>query len=137
MVLPVPSSFQFADDEVGEVSADIVENYNLLQENRLKLAAEREKLLQHFQFSEEGIAIFSYDRQQVYANSHFLQFLNVILDKPTLETEHLFSDPNFAEVVHFLDERSHRENMFSKRIDRSGKQFNVRVIIFDDRSFEL
>ncbi|HAR38182.1 MAG: hypothetical protein A2W86_08340 [Bacteroidetes bacterium GWD2_45_23] len=135
--LPVPSSFQFADDEVGEVSADIVENYNLLQENRLKLAAEREKLLQHFQFSEEGIAIFSNNRQQVYANSHFLQFLNVILDKPTLETEHLFSDPNFAEVVYFLDERSHKENMFSKRIDRSGKQFNVRVIIFDDRSFEL
>ncbi len=135
--LPVPSSFQFADDEVGEVSADIVENYNLLQENRLKLAAEREKLLQHFQFSEEGIAIFSHDRQQVYANSHFLQFLNVILDKPTLETEQLFSDPNFEEVVHFLDERSQNGNMFSKRIDRSGKQFNVRVIIFDDRSFEL
>ena len=135
--LPVPSSFQFADDEVGEVSADIVENYNLLQENRRKLVAEREKLLQHFQFSEEGIAIFSPNRQKIYANSHFLQFLNVILDKPTLETEHLFSDPNFAEVVHFLDEHPQNENIFSKRVDRSGKQFNVRVIIFDDRSFEL
>lgn len=134
---PLSSSFQFADDEVGEVSADIVENYNLLQENRRKLAAEREKLLQHFQFSEEGIAIFSSNRQQVYANSHFLQFLNVILDKPTLETEHLFTDPNFAEVVHFLDEHPQNENIFSKRIDKSGKQFNVRVIIFDDQSFEL
>ncbi|MBK5195549.1 MAG: two-component sensor histidine kinase, partial [Proteiniphilum sp.] len=43
----IPPSFIFTDDEVGEVSADIVENYNLLQENRRKLAAEREKLLQH------------------------------------------------------------------------------------------
>ncbi|NLY25193.1 MAG: two-component sensor histidine kinase, partial [Bacteroidales bacterium] len=47
----IPPSLIFTDDEVGEVSADIVENYNLLQENRRKLAAEREKLLQHFQFS--------------------------------------------------------------------------------------
>ncbi len=135
--LPIPSSFLFTDDEVGEVSADIVENYNLLQENRRKLAAEREKLLQHFQFSEEGIAIFSQDQQQVYANSHFLQFLNVIFDKPTLDTEQLFSDPNFQDIVRFLNERSPMENMFTKRIDKSGKQLNVRVIIFDDESFEL
>src|SRR5690554_8197554 len=27
--------------------------------------------------------------------------------------------------------------MFSKRIERSGKQFNVRVIVFEDESFEL
>jgi len=135
--LPIPDSFQFSDDEVGEVSADIVESYNLLRENRRKLEAEREKLLQHFQFSEEGIAIFSQDRHQVYANSHFLQFLNVILDKPTLETEQLFSDPNFKDIVQFLNEPSPKENVFSTRVEKSGKQFNVRVIIFDDRSFEL
>lgn len=135
--LPIPSSFLFTDDEVGEVSADIVENYNLLQENRRKLAAEREKLLQHFQLSEEGIAIFSQDRQQIYANAHFLQFLNVILDKPTLDTGQLFTDTNFQEIVRFLNERSHTENMFTKRIVKSGKQFNVRAIIFDDESFEL
>jgi len=61
----------------------------------------REKLLQHFQFSEEGIAIFSPNRQQEYVNAHFLQFLNVILDKPTLDTEQLFTDPNFKDIVHF------------------------------------
>src|SRR5690606_21753415 len=32
--VPIPDSFKFADDEVGEVSADLVENYNLLQDNR-------------------------------------------------------------------------------------------------------
>lgn len=134
---PIPASFEFADDEVGEVSADIVENYSMLQENRRELAAEREKLLQHFQLSEEGIAIFSHERHQVYANAHFLQFLNVIIDKPTLETEHLFSDPNFVDIVRFLDAYPKKENKFSTRIERSGKQFLVRVIVFDDRSFEL
>lgn len=90
-----------------------------------------------FQLSEEGIAIFSQDRQQIYANAHFLQFLNVILDKPTLDTGQLFTDTNFQEIVRFLNERSHTENMFTKRIVKSGKQFNVRAIIFDDESFEL
>ena len=133
----IPPSFVFADDEVGEVSAAIVENYNLLQENRRRLATEREKLLQHFQFSEEGIAIFSEERKEVYANSHFLQYLNLILESPTLLTENLFADPAFKEVVGFLDRNDADGNVFSKRMEKSGKMFNVRVIIFEDRSFEL
>lgn len=133
----IPASFVFADDEVGEVSADIVENYNLLQENRRKLAAEREKLLQHFQLSEEGIAIFSKDRREIYANSHFLQFLNMILDNPTLETELIFEDPIFSEFVNFLNTKPREGNIFSKRIEKSGRQFNVRIIIFEDESFEF
>ena len=133
----IPPSFVFADDEVGEVSAAIVENYNLLQENRRRLAAEREKLLQHFQFSEEGIAIFSEERKEVYANSHFLQYINLILESPTLMTENLFTDPAFKEVVGFLDRNDSDGNVFSKRMEKSGKMFNVRVIIFEDRSFEL
>ena len=76
------------------MSADIVSHYSLLQDNRRQLAAEREKLLQHFQYSEEGITIFSKERK-VYANSYFLQFLNVILDKPTLEVEQLFQKQSF------------------------------------------
>ncbi len=135
--VPVPHDFHFSDDEVGKVSADIVEHYNLLQDNRRKLATEREKLLQHFQYSEEGIAIFSEDRKKVYTNSYFLQFLNVILDKPTLEIEQLFLEPEFADVVAFLDQKGREDNIYTKRVDKSGRQFNVRVIIFDDESFEL
>lgn len=133
----IPVNFTFADDEVGEVSADIVENYNLLQANRRKLATEREKLLQHFQLSEEGIAIFSKDRREIYANSHFLQFLNMILDNPTLETELIFDDPFFGEFANFLNAKPREGNIFSKRIEKSGRQFNVRIIIFEDESFEF
>ncbi|MEA5063371.1 MAG: ATP-binding protein, partial [Petrimonas sp.] len=129
--------FEFPDDEIGEISAEIVENYNLLKENRKKLALEREKLIQHFQFSEEGIAIFSEERKKIYANSHFLQFLNVIADKPVLEDEYLFSDPDFEEIVAFLDSTGRTGNVFSTRIEKSGKKFNVRVIIFEDKNFEI
>lgn len=134
---PVPTSFEFSDDEVGEVSSDIVENYNLLQDNRRKVLLEREKLLQHFQYSEEGIAIYSKDWKKIYANSHFLQYLNEIIDKPTLETEYFFSDPNFSDFIDFLKNDSREENMFTKRLHKNGKKYHLRIIIFDDESFEL
>lgn len=135
--MPIPADFTFADDEVGEVSADIVENYKQLRDNQRKLATEREKLLQHFQYSEEGIAIFSKERKKIYTNSHFLQYLNIILNTPTLEIEQLFNSEEFSEIVAFLDNEEKTSNVFSQRFDKSGKQFNVRVIIFDDDSFEF
>lgn len=134
---PAKMPDSFSDDEVGEISANIIENYNLLQENRRNLALEREKLLQHFQYSEEGIAIFTKNKKAIYSNSHFLQYLNVVLDKPIFEVEQLFSDANFSDITLFLDLSVRNENIFTKRIDKNGKQFNIRVIIFDDLSFEL
>ena len=133
----MPSGFWFSDDEVGQVSADIVEHYTLLQENRRKLAAEREKLLQHFQYSEEGIAIFTAEREKIYANSYFLQFLNVILDEPTLEVEQIFREPVFGDLVAFLDQKDRGHNPHTQQIEKSGRQFLVRVIVFDDESFEI
>lgn len=135
--MPISKVSEYHDSEVGQISADIIENYNLLQENRKQLAAEREKLLQHFQYSEEGIAIFSVDRKNMYANSHFLQYLNLIIDKPTFEIEQVLNDYNFEEFIHFLDDQTRTENVLTKRFDKNGKQFNVRILIFDDGSFEL
>ena len=134
---PQKTTFRFPDDEVGEVSAEIVENYNLLKESRVRLSVEREKLLQHFQYSKEGIAIFSEDKKKIYANSHFLQYLNLILDKPTQQVEQLFHDSDFEEVTLFLNSASRSENVFIYRIAKNGKRFLVRVIVFDDNSFEI
>ncbi len=134
---PISRPMNYMDDEIGEISADIIENYNLLQQNRKQLALEREKLLQHFQYSEEGIAIFSSDRKKIYANPHFLQYLNVIADTTVLDAEKVFTDPHFSDVVRFLEIKPQKENIYTKRIEKSGKQFNVRVIVFDDESFEI
>ena len=134
---PIPSGFRFSGDEVGQVSADIVEHYTLLQENRRKLASEREKLLQHFQYSEEGIAIFSEQCEKIYANSYFLQFLNVILDKPTLEVEQLFLEPVFSDLVAFIDRKDRGSTPYTQQIEKSGRQFLVRIIVFGDESFEI
>ncbi len=130
-------NFNFPDDEVGSISADIVENYKLLQENRKKVLLEREKLLQHFHYSEEGIAIFSGDKQLIYANDHFMQYLNAIIDKPCMNAVDLFSDENFQQVVAFIDYSKRNKNTYKERIHKNGRRFSLRVIIFDDHSFEL
>ena len=36
-----------------------------------------------------------------------------------------------------MEIKPRKENIYTKRIEKSGKQFNVRVIVFDDESFEI
>lgn len=133
----VPEDVSFPDDELGEIGANIVDNYNLLQKNKRKLSLEREKLLQHFQYSEEGIAIFTKKKKKIYANAHFLQYLNMILDDPSLNASAALTDENFKEIMEFLKTKPRYDSIHSKRIEKNGKQLNLRVIVFDDNSFEL
>ncbi|MFA7104493.1 MAG: ATP-binding protein [Dysgonamonadaceae bacterium] len=132
----LPTSFVM-DNEVHAISSDIIDNYKLLQDNRKKLTIERERLLQHFQYSEEGIVIFTAEGVKIYANSHFLQYLNVIVDKPTLEVESILKDINFVDFIDFWKYHKVDENVYLRRIEKNGKQFNVRMIVFDDNSFEI
>lgn len=131
------TEFSFPNDEVGEVSEAIAENYQLLQENRLQLAHEREKLLQHFEYAEEGIAIFSKERKKQYANTHFLQYINLILDKSSVSAEAILADESFQDAVAFLDDDKSAEIMYSKRVHKNGKRFSIRVIKFEDGNFEI
>ena len=80
---------RFPDTELGEIGNRIVTNYRLLRESRNLLDTEREKLIRHFHYSDEGICIFSPDGDKIYANSHFIQHLNTILDEP------IFNDNSF------------------------------------------
>lgn len=134
---PVKFDFTFPNDEVGEISANIVENYQLLQESKLKLSVEREKIIQHFHYSEEGIAIFSKERKNIYANLHFIQFINTIIDESVEDIESIFNCDELNDFVRFIELDQREENMFTKRVEKNGKKFNMRTIVFDDSSFEL
>ncbi len=134
---PVRFDFTFPNNEIGEISANIVENYKLLQESKHKLSVEREKLIQHFHYSEEGIAIFSKEWKNIYSNLYFIQFLNAIMDEPTEDIEDIFNCTELEDFVQFIESEQREENMFTKRIEKNGKKYNVRTIIFDDSSFEL
>jgi signal transduction histidine kinase len=93
----------------------------------------------------EGISIFSPEKNKILANSHFIQFINMISDKSTISAEHIFSIPEFSKVLEFVDQ--YRETalqipnkelpQIEYTIEKSEKFFQVRCIIFVDRSFEV
>jgi signal transduction histidine kinase len=131
---------QFPKDELGEIGSKIAENYRQLQENKKEIALEREKLLQHVHSSEEGLCFFSAESVEFY-NGLFIQYLNVITDLTNSNPAIIFTDKAFEKVTEFLSNCEAGDNTgdtyFETQIDKHGKNFAVRVNVFDDQSFEI
>jgi len=107
-----------------------------LKTDRQMMLLEREKLLEHFQHSEEGISLFNPDMENIYANSLFFQYLNTILNQTTSTVNDLFKSPAFNEIVQFLHNPK-GERFIEVKIQISGNSFIVQEIIFSDKSFEI
>jgi len=123
-------------NDLKELATLINDVYSNLESKEKDISIEREKLLGHFQFSEEGISFFSETMELVYTNSYFVQYLNVILDKPTFDVTNLFQSPLFEEVVNFI-ENPGDEKKYKGKITSNGNYFSVRAIVFEDKSFEI
>lgn len=134
---------RFPDTELGEIGNRIVTNYRLLRESRNLLDTEREKLIRHFHYSDEGICIFSPDGDKIYANSHFIQHLNTILDKPTSDATAILRAKDFGDLREFLQRhrpvnpQSASIPIYETKLTREGRHFAVRLLIFNDNSFEI
>ncbi|MDP2338316.1 MAG: ATP-binding protein [Bacteroidota bacterium] len=135
----------FQDNELGVIRKQIIQIYDNLKTAKDELTSEKEKLYGHLQVLKEGISIFSAEKHKILANSHFIQFINMISEKSTISAEHFFSIPEFGKVLEFIDQ--HRENdihtqnkelpQIEYTIEKSEKFFQVRCIIFVDKSFEV
>lgn len=135
----------FQDNELGVIRRQIIQIYDNLKTAKDELTKEKEKLYGHLQVLNEGISIFSPEKNKILANSHFIQFINMISDKSTISAEHIFSIPEFSKVLEFVDQ--YRETalqipnkelpQIEYTIEKSEKFFQVRCIIFVDRSFEV
>jgi two-component system OmpR family sensor kinase/two-component system phosphate regulon sensor histidine kinase PhoR len=100
------------------------------------IAAERGKLIRHFQHAEEGIALFTPQFEYIYANAHFTQQLNLLLNVTTSDVLVLFRNELFRDVVHFLDNQGEK-NTFECKLENNRHNFFVQVIVFEDKSFEI
>jgi len=129
----------FPDDELGDIGRRIVKNYNDLDNSRLQLSRQREKLLQHVHSSEEGVCFFNPDREVEFYNGLFLQYLNLMTGSATVKPPVIFSNPLFAGVATFLSGPVQRGEArhFETSILSQGRHFAVQVNIFDDSSFEM
>jgi len=131
------NKIDFPDDELGEISAKVAENYNKLKESKREIDLERDKLLQHVLTSEEGLCFFSSNKTPQFCNGLFIQYLNNIIDEANSNPAVIFSDDSFVKINSFLCSADIKENFFETRINKHGKTFAARVNVFDDRSFEI
>lgn len=135
----------FQDNELGVIRRQIIQIYDNLKTTKDELTREREKLYSHLQVLKEGISIFSPEKIKILANSHFIQFINMISEKSTISAEHIFLIPEFRKVVEFVDQNYERDILAQNKelpqmeytIEKGEKYFQVRCIIFIDRSFEV
>ncbi|MDR1729919.1 MAG: two-component sensor histidine kinase [Prevotellaceae bacterium] len=139
---PIDTNIRFPDDELGEISKYTILTYRKLRQANEALAQEKEKLIMHLQTSQEGLAIFSPEKKEILANSHFIRYINIISDKRLNSSDEVFDVPEFKPVVHHISTRLEQKVIeYSKpekwSLHKNGKTFTVQCVIFHDKSFEI
>ncbi|MGL5683230.1 MAG: sensor histidine kinase [Marinifilaceae bacterium] len=140
---PDYDKIKFPDTELGEISHRIVKLYKELEEQEEMVKLEREKLLQHFHYSNEGIAIFDSKGHKVYANRLFVQNVNVLLDEPTFDIRDLMDNALFKNFALFIAKQrklpynEKKSPMYMEKMNVNGKVLAVKLVMFEDSSYEL
>ena len=133
------TDIEFPNDELGEISKNIVQLYKLLLVTKVEVNREREKLIKHLQSSQEGLGIFSSDKKEILANTHFIQYTNILSDSQCESSDEIFLLPEFAELNEFIDESLLNNELTRKRliIEKGTRVFSVQCIVFQDDTFEI
>lgn len=131
------------DPELERVCRKIVGDYAQLRKSKDESKLLQDKLLSHFHYVQEGICIFSAEREKIYANALFVQHVNNILDEPTFDMAKVFTCPEFREMFEFLDAHTPvrpndtRQLSYTSVLSKNGRNYNTRLLIFNDNSFEV
>ena len=134
---PLTEKIEFPDDELGEIGKQLVTILKQKENSKREIEVEREKLIQHFQFSHEGICIFDKDFKKIYANTHFFQYFNFIVDQPVFNLEAIIKEEVFDPAIAFISKRAKDENFHTFQLKKNGKTFSIQTIVFEDDSFEI
>lgn len=135
-------NIKFPATEIGEIGSKIVDVYKEVERKNHEIENEKDKLIQHLNNIDEGIAIFSSDRKCIYFNSHYMRHMNMILDEATFAPESVFEAVEFSQMLEFLKKKdteafdNYPVRWYGK-ISKGGNYFLVKLIIFYDRSFEI
>ena len=129
----------FPNDELGEISRNIVHLYKQMQETKDDVNNEREKLIKHLQISQEGLGIFSPEKKELLVNSHFIQYTNILSDQQSENSDKIFNLDEFEEINQFINESFKNDQLTRKKmvIEKNGRVFMVRCIVFQDNTFEI
>ncbi len=141
--MPDESKYVFPNDELGDISKDIIHLYNNLSQEKEKVQLERGRIEKHFQYADYGFAMFTYDGKELISNVLFLQFANLISTKQITQSEEVFNIPELHVIKTQVDEamadlnRTQKTMHFSLVVEKSGKIFQIECILFVDNNYEL
>ena len=131
----------FPDSELGDIGVSMLESYRRLDESNKIIALEKERLLLHIHYHDEGIAIFSPEKKKVYANSNFIQYVNTLLERPTPDLDDIWRSPVFSPLAEFLARNSHSASdsapVFPFKIRKGARDYGIRMLIYPDSGFEI
>lgn len=136
-------NISFPNNELGDIASKVLKMYQELEKKTQQVGLERERLMKHFHHFEEGIAIFSAQRQKVYSNPRFLQYLNTILDITTSSVNAIWSEREFKPIQEFLDQQQNQNiwnaetSVYRDTLSVGGAHYAVQVVVYSDRSFEI
>ncbi len=133
----LPKDISFPDDDLGEIGAQLVTIFEQKEKSKQEVEQEREKLILHFQYVEEGVCIFNPNFKNIYSNSQFIQYLNFIMDTPILDVSTIFEHELFSPVKNFILDSKNKENHFSAQLNKDKKIFSLQAVKFEDLSFEI
>ena len=132
--------YVFPNDELGDISQNIVTLYHRQQKAKNELSMEREKLIKHFQYSKEGFAMFTSEGREILSN---ILFINVISDTQIHQVEDVTDIAELEPIRTFLNKNIRNLNRKKKvlresvTIDKNGKIFLIECILFLDNSYEI
>lgn len=134
---PIPAEIRFRNDELGEIGYELIDIFRQKENSKRNIEIEREKLIRHFRFSGEGLCIFNPEMKKIYANTNFIQYINLMTDHPTFDAEDILKDQAFKPVTDFICNPARESNHTVFQTGRNGKVFSVQAVAFEDRSFEI
>ena len=135
--------YVFPNDELGDISQNIVTLYHRQQKAKNELSMEREKLIKHFQYSKEGFAMFTSEGREILSNILFIQFINVISDTQIHQVEDVTDIAELEPIRTFLNKNIRNLNRKKKvlresvTIDKNGKILLIECILFLDNRYEI
>ena len=135
----------FEETDFGEIRRQIVEIYSRLKHTKDDLSLEKERLFNHLEAINEGIAFFTPQKNKLLANSHFVQYINLISDKSKIAIEDVFEIKDLKPLVKKIERAISSgdpidpNNLphYSKTIQKNEMYYRIESIVFKDKSFEI
>jgi len=141
--LSLDTTEEFPKNELGDISRHIVNLFRLQNTTRDDLLKEREKLISHLHNTQEGLAVFTPDKKEIIANNLFIQYVNLISDKPVKSAGEIFDLPELQDINGHIGQTLNIKSPVaplqrqSIQVVKNGKIFHIQCILFQDNSFEV